>query len=260
MITNVPLSVRNVLAEHTWLDYIPFFRNARFAKVAELYEEAGDNAGNNYLTAADYYESSAQYFADIGSSYRSAVLRMKAAQQYVSAGYLDKSNMQYLVASDIFKEISKLDCYVICIGHIAKNFWIMGEYECAVKYYEICVKHNVALGKPINNVEYLDNLGTIWSVHMGKYHLATTVYERLVCMTGDYRFKYVLGLLNVICGVPFSKHLDKQFMATYYGEYLNLLANCPAKAVELYEVYKVYVGECVLLNILLESYTTSKNI
>ena len=95
---------------------------------------------------------------------------------------------------------------------------------------------------------------------MGKYHLATTAYERLVCMTGDYRFKYVLGLLNVICGVPFSKHLDKQFWMTYYGEYLNILANCPAKAVELYEVYKVYVGECELLNILLKTCTISKNI
>ncbi len=283
MITLVPKPVRKILSEYVWLDYIPFFRNAKWAKVAELYEEAGDKASldaghkaslsreqsslcnkaylNNHIDAADYYESSAQYFADIEQHYRSAVLRMKSAQQYIASGHLDRSNMQYLVASDIFKEINKPDCYILCMSQIAKNFWNMGEYECAAKHYELCIKQNGVLGKHTSNIDYMDCLGTIWSVHMGKYNLAITVYERLVSMTDDSRFKYVLGILHLLnnnaSGLK-SPYFDDVFMRTYYGEYLLLLAQCPLKAVELYDVYKEFVGGCELLDILLKKLSKLK--
>lgn len=252
-----PKSVSNVLAEYTWLDYIPFFRKAKMTKVAELYEDAGDNASIKSSTeAADYYELSAQYFADVGQLYRSAVLRMKAAQQYALSNYLDKSNMQYLNAADIFKDISKPDCYVLCIAQIAKNFWSMGEYECAVKHYEICIKNNMLLGKPLANEEYLDCLGTLWSVYMGKYNLAITVYERLVQMTGHHRYMYILGLLYILTGFCSninsfnSTSFTQSFLSSYYGEYLILLAKDPNKAVTMYEVYKDFIGQCDLLEIL----------
>lgn len=267
MQTDVPLSVRKVLAQHTWLDYIPIFRNARWAKVAELYEDAGDNTAinaglntldtasntclDNYMKAANYYESGAQYFSESGSYYLSAVLRMKAAQQYALSIYLDKSNMQYLIAADIFKDISKPDCYGLCIAQIAKNFWAMDEYECAVKHYEICIKNNMLLGKPMANEEYLDCLGTLWSVYMGKYNLAITVYERLVQMTGHHRYMYILGLLYILTGSCNNINtLHNSFLSSYYGEYLRLLAKDPKKAVTMYEVYKDFVGQCDLLDIL----------
>jgi hypothetical protein len=272
----IPNTVRKLLAEYAWLDYIPLFRKAKWTKVAELYEDAGDNAsnqtgdiGDKALTeAADYYESSAQYFADVGLLYRSAVLRMKAAQQYALSNYLaspltsqkmmyplDKSNMQYLIAADIFKDISKPDCYVLCIAQIAKNFWAMDEYECAVKHYEICIKNNMLLGKPMANEEYLDCLGTLWSVCMGNYNLAITVYERLVQMTGHHRYMYILGLLYILTGSLNSVNtfnsmsFTQSFLSSYYGEYLILLANDPKKAVTMYEVYKDFIGQCDLLDI-----------
>ncbi len=289
MITNVPKSVRKLLTEYSWLDYIPFFRNAKWTKVAELYEDAGDRASikasidadygetidadrkatidasieanKASLEAGDYYELSAQYFADVGLHYRSAVLRMKAAQQYALSNYLDKSNMQYLNAADIFKDISKPDCYVLCIAQIAKNFWAMDEYECAVKHYEICIKNNMLLGKPLANEEYLDCLGTLWSVYMGKYNLAITVYERLVQMTGHHRYMYILGLLYILTGscnkvyslnegYSLNNVTNKSFLSSYYGEYLILLAKDPKNAVTMYEVYKDFVGQCDLLDIL----------
>jgi tetratricopeptide (TPR) repeat protein len=272
-----PKSVRKLLTEYAWLDYIPFFRNAKWTKVAELYEDAGDRASikasidadykatidadrkasiDASMEAGDYYELSAQYFADVGLHYRSAVLRMKAAQQYALSNYLDKSNMQYLNAADIFKDISKPDCYVLCIAQIAKNFWAMDEYECAVKHYEICIKNNMLLGKPMANEEYLDCLGTLWSVCMGKYNLAITVYERLVQMTGHHRYMYILGLLYILTGscnninTFNSTSFHNSFLSSYYGEYLILLANDPKKAVTMYEVYKDFVGQCDLLDIL----------
>ena len=261
------MSVRNVLAEYAWLDYIPLFRKAKWTKVAELYEDAGDNASiqtdKGSLEAADYYELSAQYFAEVGQLYRSAVLRMKAAQQYALSNYLDKSNMQYLNAADIFKDISKPDCYVLCIAQIAKNFWAMDEYECAVKHYEICIKNNMLLGKPMANEEYLDCLGTLWSVYMGKYNLAITVYERLVQMTGHHRYMYILGLLYILTGSLNSVNtfnsisFTQSFLSSYYGEYLMLLAKDPNKAVTMYEVYKDFVGQCDLLDILHQKISSS---
>ncbi len=243
-----PKPVQKLLAEYPWLDYIPIFKTAKWTKIAELYEAAGDNATDRNL-AIEYYLESSLYYENVNSLYRSAILRMKAAQTHKDLMYLDNSNMEYLNASDIFKDIGKMDCYIVCIGKIAENFWLMGEYECAIKHYEICVKTNVYLGKEQANIDYLDCIGTIWSVHMGKYNLAITIYDQLVKMTGSHHFMYILGLLCILAGKGVGIY-DKKFIDSYYGEYLILLANQPLKAVQLFDVYKDLIGQCVLHDIL----------
>ena len=243
-----PKPIQNLLAEYPWLDYIPVFKNAKWTKVADLYEAAGDNTDNRKL-AIEYYIESSLYYENVDLLFRSAIMRMKAAQTYKDLLYLDNSNMQYLIASDMFKDLVKMDCYVVCIGRIAENFWLMGEYECAIKHYEICIKTNVYLGKEKANIDHLDCIGTIWSVHMGKYNLAITVYEKLVKLTGTHQYMFILGLLCILAGKGVGVY-DKQFIESYYGEYLILLTNDPVKAVKMYEVYKDFIGHCDLLDIL----------
>lgn len=257
---HVPAAIQHMLNEYTWLDYIPFMYMAKLGKIAELYEDHGDRAFD-LVTATQYYVSSAEYFAEAGQPYRSAVLRMKAAQKYRDLGNLNSSNMQYLVASDIFRDLNKKDCFVMCVSQIAKNFWSLGEYDNAIKHYETCIKTNVTLGKHEANIEFMDCIGTILS-HVGKYNLAITMYDKLVSMTGDARYIYIGGLLRIMLfNGSIREYLAKQshtFIGSYYGEYLMLLAFSPEKALDMYDVYKDFVGQCELLDTILKKLCESK--
>ncbi len=257
---HVPAAIQHMLNEYKLLDYIPFMYAAKLGKIAELYESYGDKTAD-IVTATHYYVSSAEYFAEAGQHYRSAVLRMKAAQKYRDLGNLDSSNMQYLVASDIFKDLGKKDCFVICASQIAKNFWLLGDYDNAIKNYETCIRTNVALGKSKLNAEYMDCIGTILS-YVGKYNLAILMYDNLINMTGDARYIYVGGLLRILSfNNSIHRYLTNQsqsFIGSYYGEYLMLLAFSPEKALAMYDVYKDFVGQCDLLDILLKKICDSK--